>query len=492
MNDPTPMIAEVRKFPPFEAGAKCRVLYGYEDPSGNSLSYDIGNVVTVSKICQPDSRWCIVTADNKKQGRIPSAILVQCDKKPVDGLACDFYHGRITREESEIRLKDMGEGTFLMRESVHKVGQYVMSVSLEKEIAHYFVYFTSPEYMVTIDFEAYFPTLHGLIQYYKSYISSGIPTLLDKALRCPEPRQILINYNFFAEAGWLIPLTEITHRKQISSLGRFGEVSSGSYRGREISIKSGRPDSIIIQEALLRQASTLTFGDNIFASHFNPKKDLTLCMEHLHHKNIIEFIGITLDDQQDISLVTEAVSEISLLSYVRRCGLTVLKENVLVNFARDICCGMCYISEKNFIYRDVALRNIALVNNQTAKISNFNFAMKASSYPFPLHYHCIKWMAPESIKDESFTSQSDIWSYGILLWELFSYGCQPYPQRSEDEILGLVEGGFRLDCPKGCPTNMYDIITSCWDILPQNRTTFEKIKQLLSNATIDTSTKSTR
>ncbi|EDV26533.1 uncharacterized protein TRIADDRAFT_8256, partial [Trichoplax adhaerens] len=84
-----------------------------------------------------------------------------------------------------------------------------------------------------------------------------------------------------------------------------------------------------------------------------------------------------------------------------------------------------------------------------------------------------------------FTSQSDIWSYGILLWELFSYGCQPYPQRSEDEILGLVEGGFRLDCPKGCPTSMYDIITSCWDILPQNRTTFEKIKQLLSNATID-------
>ncbi|EDV19066.1 uncharacterized protein TRIADDRAFT_62480 [Trichoplax adhaerens] len=142
---------------------------------------------------------------------------------------------------------------------------------------------------------------------------------------------------------------------------------------------------------------------------------------------------------------------------------------------------MCYVSANRFIHRDLALRNIAIIGNQTAKISNFNFATEENSYAPPLHHYCIKWMAPESIKEELYTSKSDIWGFGILLWELFSSGSEPYAEISGDSILGVIEGGLRLDCPENCSPNVYHIMKDCWNALPKDRPTFVRIKELLLN-----------
>ncbi|EDV26534.1 uncharacterized protein TRIADDRAFT_23036, partial [Trichoplax adhaerens] len=80
-----------------------------------------------------------------------------------------------------------------------------------------------------------------------------------------------------------------------------------------------------------------------------------------------------------------------------------------------------------------------------------------------------------------YTSKSDIWGFGILLWELFSSGSEPYAEISGDSILGVIEGGLRLDCPENCSPNVYHIMKDCWNALPKDRPTFVRIKELLLN-----------
>uniref|UniRef100_A0A8C8HEL8 receptor protein-tyrosine kinase n=1 Tax=Oncorhynchus tshawytscha TaxID=74940 RepID=A0A8C8HEL8_ONCTS len=156
----------------------------------------------------------------------------------------------------------------------------------------------------------------------------------------------------------------------------------------------------------------------------------------------------------------------------------------LLRFSYQVAQGLDFLAAKNCIHRDVAARNVLLTDRRVAKICDFGLArdiMNDSNYVVKGNARLpVKWMAPESIFDCLYTVQSDVWSYGILLWEIFSLGKSPYPSILVDtKFYKMIESGYQMSRPDFAPPEMYTIMKMCWNLEPTERPTFSKISQLI-------------
>ena len=202
-------------------------------------------------------------------------------------------------------------------------------------------------------------------------------------------------------------------------------------------------------------------------------------MFDLDHKFIVKLIGVCL--VQPIMLIQELVEEGSLLNFIQ---LPINKEfltlDTLKLWAGEIACGMCFLESKRFVHRDLAARNILVASKEIVKISDFGLsravgsdsdyykASKGGRWP-------VKWYAPESVYYGTFSHASDVWSYGITLWEMFSFGDQPYGDKGGQEVLQMIENGKRLNLPSDCPESTYSIMRKCWHYDPKHRPTFGEL-----------------
>ncbi|KAG8438959.1 hypothetical protein GDO86_005225 [Hymenochirus boettgeri] len=157
----------------------------------------------------------------------------------------------------------------------------------------------------------------------------------------------------------------------------------------------------------------------------------------------------------------------------------------LLNFSFQVAQGMSFLSSKNCIHRDVAARNVLVSYGRVAKICDFGLARDIendSNYVVKGNARLpVKWMAPESIFDCVYTVQSDVWSYGILLWEIFSLGRSPYPGIVVNrKFYKMVKEGYKMDCPDYAPLEIYRIMKTCWDLEPTQRPTFNQISGLIN------------
>ncbi|XP_006204512.2 macrophage colony-stimulating factor 1 receptor [Vicugna pacos] len=160
----------------------------------------------------------------------------------------------------------------------------------------------------------------------------------------------------------------------------------------------------------------------------------------------------------------------------------------LLHFSSQVAQGMAFLASKNCIHRDVAARNVLLTSGRVAKIGDFGLArdiMNDSNYIVKGNARLpVKWMAPESIFDCVYTVQSDVWSYGILLWEIFSLGLNPYPGiLVNSKFYKLVKDGYQMAQPAFAPKNIYSIMQACWALEPTHRPTFQQICSLLQEQT---------
>lgn len=161
-----------------------------------------------------------------------------------------------------------------------------------------------------------------------------------------------------------------------------------------------------------------------------------------------------------------------------------MKPKQLVKFSLDAASGMAYLESKNCIHRDLAARNCLVGENNVLKISDFGMSRQEDDGIYSssgLKQIPIKWTAPEALNYGRYSSESDVWSFGILLWETFSLGVCPYPGMTNQQAREQVEKGYRMSAPQKCPEEVFKIMQRCWEYKPENRPKFIEMQKELSS-----------
>ncbi|XP_031350288.1 proto-oncogene tyrosine-protein kinase receptor Ret [Photinus pyralis] len=229
-------------------------------------------------------------------------------------------------------------------------------------------------------------------------------------------------------------------------------------------------------------------------------------LKEVSHPNIIKLLGASTVPGGPVYLIIEFAEHGSLRNYLRRsrhlhtdlhiqtnpmqnlslppehydepkiCDIT---PNEILSFAWQIANGMAYLSDIKLVHRDLAARNILLAAEKVCKISDFGLTrdiyqddayFKRSKGRVP-----IKWMAPESLSDHVYTNKSDVWSFGILIWELVTLGASPYPGIVVQSLFHLLKTGYRMERPENCSVVLYKVMRSCWSLDPEKRPTFSEL-----------------
>lgn len=233
-------------------------------------------------------------------------------------------------------------------------------------------------------------------------------------------------------------------------------------------------------------------GEKISVAVKTCKKDCTLdnkekfmseavIMKNLDHPHIVKLIGII--EEEPTWIVMELYPYGELGHYLER-NKNSLKVPTLVLYALQICKAMAYLESINCVHRDIAVRNILVASPECVKLGDFGLSRyiededyyKASVTRLP-----IKWMSPESINFRRFTTASDVWMFAVCMWEILSFGKQPFFWLENKDVIGVLEKGDRLPKPELCPPVLYTLMTRCWDYDPSDRPRFTELVCSLSD-----------
>ncbi|XP_077199296.1 cytoplasmic tyrosine-protein kinase BMX isoform X2 [Paroedura picta] len=450
-------------------------VYSYE-PQGNSdLPLVRDNNYYVLNDDDPD--WWQVQDSEGNEGFAPRAYLKEI-AQPSDELRgitdtvnvssgeeeniekYDWYAGNISRGQAEELLQQKGkEGAFMVRNS-SQVGKYTVSVlcmtnrETNGTIKHYHVHVNSAKEFYLAENHC-FSSVPKLI-YYHQHNSAGVVTRLRHAVSTKANK--VPSTAMLGKGAWELKREDIVLLKEIGS-GQFGVVQMGKWKGKyDISVKMIKEQSMS-EDEFLEEAET---------------------MMKLNHPKLVKLYGVCTKTYP-IYLVTEYMANGCLLSYLKSHGKE-LHPFRLVEMCFQVCEAMAFLEKHQFIHRDLAARNCLVDSDLTVKVSDFGMAryvlddeyVSSLGTKFP-----VKWSAPEVFHYTKFSSKSDVWAFGILMWEVFSLGKQPYERCDNTQVIEKITHGYRLYRPQLASEAVYQIMYSCWNELPEKRPTFLHLLSLL-------------
>ncbi|XP_063604451.1 uncharacterized protein LOC134779972 isoform X1 [Penaeus indicus] len=252
---------------------------------------------------------------------------------------------------------------------------------------------------------------------------------------------------------------------EIIGEGQFGDVHTGMYRHRD-----GSNVAVAIKTCKVESEGTM-------AEKFLEEAYI---MQQFDHPYIIKLIGICSDSP--IWIVMELARYGEMRAYLQN-NKDRLSLATLVLYAFQLSTALSYLESKKFVHRDIAARNVLVYSHDCVKLADFGLSRwveeqsyyKASKGKLP-----IKWMAPESINFRRFTSYSDVWMFGVCMWEILMLGVKPFQGVKNNDVIKRIENGERLALPPNCPPRLYSLMSHCWMYEPIKRPSFKHIKEDLS------------
>ncbi|NXE79655.1 KSYK kinase, partial [Cochlearius cochlearius] len=449
-----------------------------------------------------------------------------------------WFHGRISREESEHRILigSRNNGKFLIRERDSN-GSYALCLLNDGKVLHYRIDRDKTGKLSIPDGKR-FDTLWQLVEHY-SYKPDGLLRVL--TIPCPQlgsengdwagggiisrlksytfpkagskkvphtvflvvavkmshtmstffidcmagdqrealPMDTEVYESPYADPDEMKPKNVTLDRKLLTleegelGSGNFGTVKKGFYKMKKgakpvaVKILKNESNDPAIKDELLREANV---------------------MQQLDNPYIVRMIGIC---EAEAWMLVMEMAELGPLNKFLQKNRHVTEKNI-TELVHQVSMGMKYLEENNFVHRDLAARNVLLVTQHYAKISDFGLskALSADESYYKAQSHGkwpVKWYAPECMNFYKFSSKSDVWSFGVLMWEAFSYGQKPYKGMKGGEVAQMIERGERMERPEVCPTEVYDLMKLCWTYNVDDRPGFVAVELRLRNYYYDIS-----
>ncbi|XP_036322779.1 tyrosine-protein kinase Fer-like [Rhagoletis pomonella] len=352
----------------------------------------------------------------------------------------EWFHGVLPREEV-VRLLN-NDGDFLVRETIrNEESQIVLSVCWNGH--KHFIVQTSTDGHFRFEGPP-FPSIQELIMHqYQSELPVTVKSgaILKRAI-CRE--------------RWELSNDDVVLLEKIGR-GNFGDV----YKAK---LKSTKQDVAV-------KTCRMTLPDEQKRKFLQEGRIL----KQYDHPNIVKLIGICVQ-KQPIMIVMELVPGGSLLNYLRK-NSNALTARQQMGMCRDAAAGMRYLESKNCIHRDLAARNCLVDFENQVKISDFGMSREEEEYIVSdgMKQIPVKWTAPEALNFGKYTSLCDVWSYGILMWEIFSKGDTPYSGMSNSRARERIDAGYRMPAPENTPPEMYRLMLKCWSAEADARPHFDEI-----------------
>ncbi|XP_022616858.1 tyrosine-protein kinase Tec isoform X2 [Seriola dumerili] len=437
-------------------------LYDFPGTEPHDLSLVKGGEYVILEKC--DVNWYKARNKYGEEGYIPSNYVTE--KESGNLVQFGWYSKQVNRNKAEELLrKEDKEGGFIVRDSstpgTYTVSLYTKSATGDggAAIKHYHIKETqgSPTQFYLAE-KHLFSSIPDLIEYHK-HNAAGLVA----RLRYPVGKQDKSGPSTagFSYEKWEINPSELTFMKELGS-GQFGLVRLGKWRSQhKVAIKAIR-EGAMYEEDFIEEAKV---------------------MMKLSHPKLVQLYGVC-SQQRPIYIVTEFMEQGCLLNYLRQQRGS-FSLGSLLSICLDVSEGMEHLEANGFIHRDLAARNCLVNDALVVKVSDFGMARyvldnqytSSSGAKFP-----VKWSPPEVFNFCKYSSMSDVWSYGVLMWEVFTEGRMPFDQHQNHEVVTLVTQGHRLYRPKMATPTIYDIMQLCWHERPEERPSFSQLCTMISDS----------